>query len=172
AVGPRPLGYALARGKRLGGRHARIALAEGLADRHATGHTPAARCDGAIVSFLVEDETDQLDLLPILRQRPAHDLVGIGKLGDGPRMDEARRLDGGQAGPRQRRDEFQLFVGAEMRRLVLQSVAGANLIDTDGVAHDAAPGDWLGVTVAFRGARPSGGRRPYPAPLCSARREE
>ena len=62
---------------------------------------------------------------------PPVDLLGVGELGDRLRGDEGADLDRLQPGVRQEVDEFDARFDGEGLRLVLQAVAGADLVDRD-----------------------------------------
>src|SRR5207248_10637195 len=68
-------------------------------------------------------------------QAPRH-LVGVGELRDPVGPHEGADLDPLQARAGKRRDQPQLVIGPKLRRLVLQPVAGAHLVERDhGRAH-------------------------------------
>ena len=58
-----------------------------------------------------------------------HQVLGVGELGHPPRVHEAGRLDDRQPGGEQPADELRLDLDGHQRRLVLQAVAGADLVD-------------------------------------------
>ena len=80
----------------------------------------------------------------------ARDLGGVGQLRDPLGADEAGDLDARQAAVDQRRDERDLVAGRDVARLVLQAVAGPDLVHGDArrELHADAP--------------------PYPAPAACA----
>ncbi len=62
-------------------------------------------------------------------------LLGVGELGHPLGRDEAGDLDALQARGAQRLDEAALAVEGDQRRLVLEAVAGADLVDRGAIAH-------------------------------------
>ena len=71
-----------------------------------------------------------------------HQVGGVRELGDPLRVDEAGRLDHGQAGGDETAYELALVLGRDDRLLVLEAVAGADLVDRDALGelnHRDAP---------------------------------
>ena len=64
-----------------------------------------------------------------------HQLGRVGELGDPPRVHEAGRLDDRQAGGEQALDELGLGLDRDDALLVLQAVAGADLVDGDALGQ-------------------------------------
>src|SRR5690606_22867756 len=63
--------------------------------------------------------------------QPVQQLLGVGELGHPLGVDEAGRLDHPVPGVREPVDELRLHLDGHDRRLVLQAVAGADLVDGD-----------------------------------------
>ena len=66
---------------------------------------------------------------------PREQLLGVGELRHPPRRDEAGELDGAQAGVEQAADELGLDLDGDDDGLVLQAVAGADLVDLDALGQ-------------------------------------
>ncbi len=139
---------------RLGDRHVDVRLRERLARGGEDADRIGCRGLGALEAARVRDEDGVSDARPAIEAR--HELVRVGQLRDRPGRDEAGGLDLAQPGIGEELDEAQLRVGADRGGLVLEAVAGANLVDPDvAVAHDRSPvcGSVVSATTASRSPR-------------------
>ena len=147
---------------------------EGLGGAAEDRDVAAAQLQRAVEAALVGHEHRQV-AAAVAEQ--AHQLSRVGELRDPLRVHERRRLDDRQPGVEQPRDQLGLDLGRDQGGLVLQPVAGADLVDRDalgqplqgddgGALHqDSSPSP---PRTAARPARP--GRRPPRRPRRRCRR--
>ena len=105
-----------------------VLAGEGLGGAAEDGDVPHPELEGPVEAALVGH---QHGVGAALLAEHRHQLGGVGQLGHPPRVDEAGRLDDGQAGGDQAAYELGLVLGRDDRLLVLQAVAGADLVDRD-----------------------------------------
>ncbi len=123
---------------RLRDRHVDVGTSERLRGRREDGCRPGAAGLGAGHAPLVRNQDRIPDPRPLFE--PRHQLVRIGQLWNGPRRHEAGGLDLAQSCIGQLRDEAQLGCRGDRRRLVLQPVPWAHLVDADVVVNHARHG--------------------------------
>ncbi len=125
---PGPGHDGLEHGEGLGDGAVEVAGGEGLRGR--TEHRDPGGPEGErpVQTALVRHEDGQGGV-HVGEQR--EELLGVGELGHPLGVHEAGRLDRGQAGGGQAVDELRLDLRGDGRLLVLQAVAGADLVDAD-----------------------------------------
>ena len=105
---------------------------EGLGGAAEDRDVPAAELQGPVEAAFVGHEHREV-AAAVAEER--HQLGRVGQLRDPLRVHERRRLDDRQPGVEQPGDELRLDLGRDQRGLVLEAVAGADLVDRDALGQ-------------------------------------